>query len=103
MDTTIGAHLDYLAAQLRHPTATNRATVNRIAEQLRDIAARNPVALPVIDPALDDLRHWRSLDPDRLRAENLADAWSLACGVHEHRRRQSPTDAEMSRFLWGAG
>lgn len=87
MDTTISAQLHQLAAQLRHPTSTNRGTVNRIAEQLRDIAARNPVALPVVDPALDDLRHWRRLDPDQLRDENLADAWNLACGVHEDRRR----------------
>lgn len=87
LDTTIGDQLHQLAAQLRHPTATNRGTVNRIAEQLRDIAARNPVALPVIDPALDDLRHWRRLDDDKLRAENVADAWSLAAGVHEQRCR----------------
>lgn len=103
MDTTISAQLHQLAAELRHPSSANRGTVNRIAERLRDLADRNLVALPVIDPRLDDLRHWRRLDDDQLRRENVADAWNLAAGLHENAIRQAPADAETSRFLWGAG
>ena len=83
MDTTICAKLHHLAAHLRAG-----APPREVAAVLDDLAARNLVALPVIDEHRDDdLRHWRRLDEPQLRDENIRDAWNLAAGLHEDRRR----------------
>lgn len=83
MDTTIGAQLAALADQL----TTGAFSPATAAATLRALAARNPVALPVIDPARDDLAHWRRLPEQNLRNETYADAWNLAAGLHETERR----------------
>lgn len=57
--------------------------VRAVAAQLRGIADRGTVvALPVIDPARDDLTHWYGIGRSRLACEVTADAWNLAAGVH---------------------
>lgn len=80
----IATALRILAARLdAEPDTTERATM---AAQLRELADRNPVALPTITTS-DDTLHWRRLPDQRLRSEVYADSWNLAAGLRETRRR----------------
>lgn len=99
MDTTISAQLRHLAHQLRRG-----APPTEVAAVIDDLARRNLVALPVIDPDRDDTRHWRRLDDDQLRRENVADAWNLAAGLHEDTRRdhaEKAGNAAVATLLYG--
>lgn len=78
----ISAYLCSLADQVEHPVSTMFAYRARIATALRELADRNLVDLPQIDPVRDDLGHWLALPDQRLRSENGADAWNLAAGLY---------------------
>jgi hypothetical protein len=83
MDATISTKLRTIGERV----VSGEITVEAAAGLLRMIADRNPIVLPSIDPARDDLAHWRGLDLLKLRNENNADAWNLAAGLHVARER----------------
>lgn len=65
------------------------------AVELQAIAARNPVALPVINPGRDDTQHWQDLTDRKLAGEVGADAWNLAAGLHEQAFRKTAALAKL--------
>lgn len=62
-------------------------TLAQIAERLRELAGRQLIALPALDPRHDQLDHWTRLSDYRLGREIHADAWCLAAGIVVQRDR----------------
>lgn len=62
-------------------------TLSQIADRLRELAGRQLVALPALNPRHDQLQHWTELSDHRLKSEIQADAWNLAAGITVARDR----------------
>lgn len=69
------------------PDTYGHWTLDEIADRLRELADRQLVALPVLNPRDVNLRHWTELSDHRLRSEIHADAWNLAAGIAVQRDR----------------
>lgn len=92
MDATISTKLRMLADRVLagHDAPEVTVTVLRLLAEQYDTA----ILLPTVDPARDDLAHWRGLTDQKLRNENGADAWNLAAGLHVARERTTATTGD---------
>lgn len=84
--TETSRYLHQLANDLERDDAWTY-TLPQVADMLRELAARQLVALPNLNPRCDDLRHWIELSDHRLRDEIHADAQNLAAGIAVQRDR----------------
>lgn len=84
--TETSAYLRELATDLELESGA-RWTLSELADRLRELADRQLVALPPIDPQHDQVHHWTELSDHRLMREINADAWNLAAGIAVQRDR----------------
>lgn len=91
--TETSRYLHQLADEV-DPDIIGRYTLDEIADRLRELADRQLVALPHLNPRHDDLRHWTELSDHRLRSETHADAWNLAAGIAVQRDRTTIRQAQ---------
>ncbi|BBG01601.1 MULTISPECIES: hypothetical protein [Pseudonocardia] len=57
------------------------------ARRIHELAKKDLVILPHINPEHDQVDHWTRLSDHRLNSEINADAWNLAAGLYVARDR----------------